>query len=349
MNVEAWERDVTLRMPFKFGIVTLRKAPQLFVRVTLRLADGQQGNGVSAEILAPKWFDKNPALSNDQNFQQLRDAVAIAARLYRGAGEPATAFGLHAALAKTHLDACAKHYLNPLVAGFGTALLDRAIIDGLGRMRGKSVFSLVNSNALGIDASTAPDLGTTDLDDFLAGLHPAASIGARHTVGLVDAITEKDIAEDDRVGDGLPESLETAIDQYGLTYFKLKVSGKINADLDRLSRIAAVLNRSERAYWATLDGNEQYDAVEPVIELWHRMRASPDLTRLCNAVLFIEQPINRAQALNQNVAELAALKPVEIDESDATMCAFLTAKAMGYEGVSSKSCKGFYRSLLNRA
>lgn len=43
------------------------------------------------------------------------------------------------------------------------------------------------------------------------------------------------------------------------------------------------------------------------------------------------------------------MKPVEIDESDATIDAFVQARALGYTGVSSKSCKGFYRALLNRA
>jgi L-alanine-DL-glutamate epimerase-like enolase superfamily enzyme len=349
VGVEAAERDVTLRMPFRFGIVTLREAPQLFLRVTLRLADGSEGRGIAAEILAPKWFDKNPELSNEQNFQQLRDAVAEAARLYQGTDRPATAYGRHADLADAHLRACAARGLNPLVAGFGTALLDRAVIDALGRLRGESVFTLVRTNTLGIDGRTAPDLGGFDLAGFLAGLAPATSIAARHTVGLVDAITEADITAADRVGDGLPESLDSAVDFYGLSYFKLKVGGDIEADLDRLRRIAAVLDRSGKPYQATLDGNEQYDSVEPVIELWRRMESDPVLARLCDAVLFIEQPIMRSRALAQDVSELAALKAIEIDESDATMDSFLQARALGYEGVSSKSCKGFYHSLLNRA
>ena len=28
--------------------------------------------GAAAELLAPKWFDKDPALSDEQNIQQLR-------------------------------------------------------------------------------------------------------------------------------------------------------------------------------------------------------------------------------------------------------------------------------------
>lgn len=349
INVEAWERDVTLRMPFRFGIVTLREAPQLYLRVTLKLADGQECQGIASEMLAPKWFDKNPDLSNEQNFQQLRDAVSTAATLYKQTARTATAFDLHAECEQAHLKASELQDLIPLVAGFGTALMDRAIIDGLGRSRSESAFNLVKTNALGINARTTPDLDGFDLDAFLATLAPAKSIGARHTVGLVDAISENDIVEEDRVGDGMPESLEAAVDLYGLTYFKLKVGGNIGEDLDRLRRIAAVLDRSAKPYKATLDGNEQYDAVEPVVELWNGMMADPALERLRSSVMFIEQPIKRAQALAQDVSQLAALKPVEIDESDATMDAFFTAKSLGYQGVSSKSCKGFYRAVLNRA
>ena len=46
---------------------------------------------------------------------------------------------------------------------------------------------------------------------------------------------------------------------------------------------------------------------------------------------------------------LAAERPVLIDESDETLDAFPRARALGYTGVSSKLCKGLYKSLLNRA
>ncbi len=41
--------------------------------------------------------------------------------------------------------------------------------------------------------------------------------------------------------------------------------------------------------------------------------------------------------------------PIEIDESDADVTVFPLARALGYRGISSKSCKGFYRALINRA
>jgi hypothetical protein len=119
--------------------------------------------------------------------------------------------------------------------------------------------------------------------------------------------------------------------------------------LARLTAIAAVLDRIEDPYFCTLDGNEQYDDVDGITGLWQQILAEPALGRLAQSVLFIEQPITRVQALARDVSALAEQKPVIIDESDATLDAFPEAKGLGYRGVSSKSCKGLYKSLLNRA
>jgi Enolase C-terminal domain-like len=348
LETRFFERDVRLRMPFRFGVVTLREAPQAFVQVRIRTDDGREGEGMAAELLAPKWFDKSPVLSNEQNFDQLRRAMAIAGSAYAGAGAWRSAFGLHASMCTEHARACTAAGLPPLVAGFGTALLDRAIIDALLRLTGEDVFAATRANRFGLDAATTPDLRSFDLDAFLAGLRPAPSIAARHTVGLVDPIEAADQAPGARVGDGLPETLREVVQVYGVDHFKLKVGGDVEADLDRLARIAGVIDALP-AYRATLDGNEQYADAESVIELWRRIETTPALARLRSAILFIEQPIARSSALAHDIAPLAALAPVEIDESDATIDAFVQARALGYTGVSSKSCKGFYRALLNRA
>ena len=158
----AFERPVKLRLPFRFGVVTLREAPQHFVRARIRMADGRDGEGVSAELLVPKWFDKAPELSNDDNFNQLRRAVAIALRHMTGVGEQ-TAFGITAAANAGHRKECAAAGLNGLVASFGMALIERAIIDALGRLEGVPAAALVRYKRLGLDATLTPDLAGFDL------------------------------------------------------------------------------------------------------------------------------------------------------------------------------------------
>ena len=71
-SLELFERDVRLRMPFRFGVVTLTESPQAFVRARIRIEDGREAEGAAAELLAPKWFDKDPALTNADNVEQLR-------------------------------------------------------------------------------------------------------------------------------------------------------------------------------------------------------------------------------------------------------------------------------------
>ncbi|HWK96473.1 MAG TPA: enolase C-terminal domain-like protein [Pseudolabrys sp.] len=347
IDVRAYERPVTLRLPFRFGVVTLREAPQLFVRARIRTADGREGEGIAAELLVPKWFDKSPGLSNEDNFDQLRRSLASAQRHAIAVGED-TAFGITAAANAGHRALCTKAGLNGLVASFGQALIERAIIDALGRLEGVPVAELVRANRLGITPALTPDLDGFGLDRFLATRKVAASIAARHTVGLVDAIT-RDETTGRRLDDGLPESLEEVIAVYGHRYFKLKVGGKVEEDIERLAAIAAVLDRDAGAYQATLDGNEQYENVDAVMALWKRMGEDARLRNLKASLLLIEQPIARAEALSKPVHPLAKDIAVEIDESDSDFDVFPRARALGYTGISSKSCKGFYRALLNSA
>jgi hypothetical protein len=84
-----------------------------------------------------------------------------------------------------------------------------------------------------------------------------------------------------------------------------------------------------------------------VAELWARMKGDVRLARLVQSVLFIEQPVKRQKALASKVEGID--KPVIIDESDDALDAFPRARALGYRGVSSKTCKGLYKSLVNRA
>jgi hypothetical protein len=325
-SIDFLERDVKLRMPFRFGVVTLTESPQAFVRCRIRTEDGREAEGAAAELLAPKWFDKNPALSNEDNYEQLRDSLRAARGKYLARGM--TTAWQHSSPAKG------------LVENYGPALLDRAILDGLLRCLGISFYQGIQQNVIGAEPFEGLDLPAS-----FAKLKPSSRIAARHTVGLVDPITASDQKE--RVNDGLPETLEEVVARYGQRWFKLKVGGDARADVERLSAIAAVLDRIPQPYHASLDGNEQYEDMEGVAELWSKMKSEPRLARMVDSIIFIEQPVKRQKALERKIAGID--KPVIIDESDDSLEAFARAKALGYKGVSSKTCKGIYKSLINRA
>lgn len=346
-EVALHERPVALRLPFRFGVVTLTECPQAFAHVRIELADRRSTWGGAAELMAPKWFDKNLHLSNADNFDQLRSVLHRARDAYLGDASPDTAFGHFARHHDTHQATCAARGFNPLLASYGPALLDRAILDALCRVVGVSFDAAMRGNLAGIHARHAQFAGF-DWPGFLGALGaPADTIAARHTVGLVDAITDADVVHP--VHDGLPESLQQVVARYGHRHFKLKVGGKVDDDVARLSAIASVLDRIHGDIVVTLDGNEQYDSADGVAELLARMRALPALQRLWRAIAFIEQPIHRRSALTTDVQAIAAVKSVIVDESDGELDAFEQAKARGYTGISSKTCKGVYRSLLNAA
>lgn len=348
VSVECFESPYRLRLPFRFGAVTITEGRQAIVRVRVRFEDGCEAEGYAADALAAKWFDKSPELSDAQNLDQLRAALANAREAYLAAG-PATPFSLFADQYRPLQEAGLAIGLQPLVSAYGPALLDRAVFDALCRHRGLSFSQAMRANLAGMGTHpVVPDLQGLDIDAFLAALQPLPRLHVRHTVGLLDPIVAADQAAGERVGDGLPETLEEVVAVYGNRYFKLKLCGRVDEDMDRLCRVAAVLD-TVPGLQLTLDGNEQFVDAQAVAAFWQRMAAEPRLLKLCAATLFIEQPVARARALAQPIADAALGRPVIIDESDGSLDAFPLARSLGYSGVSTKACKGFYKSLINLA
>ncbi|TAN11791.1 MAG: mandelate racemase, partial [Rhizobiaceae bacterium] len=143
------ERPTRMRMPFRFGVTTATHGRQAIAAVRLRLEDGREGAGYAAEALGAKWFDKNLDLTDQQNHHQLRKALEMAASTYLAA--PAMpAFDLFAVHYDVHIKECAAVALNPLIASYGLALLDRAVLDAVCRILGISFYTAIMANIAGI-------------------------------------------------------------------------------------------------------------------------------------------------------------------------------------------------------
>jgi L-alanine-DL-glutamate epimerase-like enolase superfamily enzyme len=347
-SLECFERPVALRLPFRFGAATVSEAPQAFIRATIRATDGRTGQGMAAELMIPKWFDKSPDRSNLRNIDDLRASLALASTAYCANSAPRTAFGHASFHYRALLDAGGNRGLNALTASYGAALADRAILDALCRMRGVSIGTALSLNLPGMGAQLTRDLAHFDFDAFLSARSMPQSIEARHTVGMADPLTADEIDRASAPDDGLPVTLSDVIARYGNRLFKLKLCGNVDADLARLRRIAPLLE-AVPDYRVTLDGNEQFSDTAAVADFQRALGGERRLALLRERVLYLEQPLPRSIALESDVRGLAASMPLIIDESDATMDAFPAARALGYAGVSSKSCKGLYKALLNGA
>ena len=129
---------------------------------------------------------------------------------------------------------------------------------------------------------------------------PIDSVRLRHTVGLGDPLTDADVSKENQLDDGLPYSLVSNIREYGLQYFKIKLSGDVERDRERMMQIATIL-RSEvgAATRLTLDGNEQYQNIEQFRECWDQIRSNASVREMIDRFLiFVEQPLSRQRALD---------------------------------------------------
>jgi hypothetical protein len=331
-EVQLFQRHVTLRLPFRFGAATVTQCPQAFVRV-LAEVDGLRVEGASAELMVPKWFDKSPALTHEQNFEQLRESLRNAREAVLATRDALSPYAHSHRAGEAAIAVSVARGLPRLAAQFGPALLDKAVADAALRAAGQSWVDGLRAGALGDPWSTRLEL-----------VRPTQVV-LRHTVGLADRLTDSDAGADPQ--DGLPATLEAAIQRHGLHHFKLKLCGQIEADIERLTRIADVLQRAAGDYRVTLDGNETFTDATGLGRFWQTLRATPALTELLRRTLLLEQPLARAVALRESIASLGIGVPVILDESDDHASAFEEGLALGYRGISSKACKGIYRSLCN--
>ncbi|MBP2315710.1 hypothetical protein [Azospirillum soli] len=329
--VELFERPVRFVKPFRFGAVTVEEAPQAFVRALVAVEGVGEAWGCTAEMMMPRWFDKRPERSPAQTVDGLRRSLALAREAYLAVARPAAAFAHHAEARKVQETACLAAGETRLSAAYGPALIAKAVLDGLLRAVGLDFFTGMAANVAGIDARLTPDLAGFDLDGFLKGLSPLEAVSVRHTVGLLDD----------------PEGLRALASN--LRHFKIKLGGDPAADIARLRAIAAVLDAMPGGYRATLDGNEQYPDTAALGAFLDGMEAAPDLAAFRRNLLYIEQPIARERALDEPLGSIGAYHAFIIDESDDSYAAFPQARAVGYRGVSSKSCKGLYKAVLNAA
>ncbi|MBR0757355.1 mandelate racemase/muconate lactonizing enzyme family protein [Bradyrhizobium jicamae] len=334
-DIAFFERPVPFARPFRFGAVTITASTQVFVRVEIEVEGKGRAVGASAEMPAPKWFDKRPHLSAEQTVSQLPRALDIARELYLADKRFDTAFGLHAGCIGAQVVACAKEDIPPLAAAFGPAEIDKAILDALLRAAGVNFFDGMAANIAGIDARLSRDLDDIEIAQFLAHRRRLDRVAVRHTVGMDDTVE----------GDG---GVADAKENAGARYFKLKLNGDPVHDAERLVRIGKELAKLPYAYKVTLDANEQYADLAALNALVDRLEHDRALEPIASKLLYIEQPMPRDITRTSPLGALAAGNFI-IDEADDSYDAFPQARTLGYRGISSKSCKGLYKSVINAA
>jgi hypothetical protein len=356
MDVHICEGDIHLidletRMPFKYGIATMTRAPHAFVRLGVEVG-GEPATGISSDLLPPKWFTKDPNRSLDDEVAEMARVIEHAVGVAAGV-RGASPFDAWRQIHDAQTAWGRAQGLPPLLTQFGTSLVERALIEAVCRRVGRPFHELLRTDALGIrPGDIHPVLAGCSIADLLPERPPRQRLWARHTVGLSDPLVDADVAPEERRDDGLPQSLSACIRRYRLCDFKIKVSGSIQRDRERLRRIAEILRADAPNcddLLVSLDGNEQFRSLADFRSFWEGLRDDASL-RFPARVRYVEQPLHRDVALDPAVARLAdwpERPPVIIDESDAEWDSLPRALDLGYAGGSHKNCKGVFKSVAN--
>jgi hypothetical protein len=349
-SAELFRTHLKARMPFRYGIATMTEVPHVFLRLTFDFG-GKAQDGLAADHLPPKWFTKDPNRALHDEIDEM-SAVIRAAVSHTHSLRAATPFAFWRELYTAQAAWGATQKIPPLLAQFGTSLVERALIDAFCRAQGVTLAAALRANRLGIELGALhPSLAGTTPRDWLPAT-PPAEVFARHTVGLSDPLTDAEIPAGERVDDGLPQSLVACIRFYGLSHFKLKINGDAPRDRARLAQMAEIFTRECPAGFAfSLDGNESFREVAPFADYVREMQAGVGGPRFWAQLLFIEQPWHRDVALTPAIGALARAwpdrPPIIIDESDAALTSLPAALSLGYAGTSHKNCKGIFKSVAN--
>ncbi len=86
-----------------------------------------------------------------------------------------------------------------------------------------------------------------------------------------------------------------------------------------------------------------------LLELMARLFEASRLAEFRRRILYIEQPLPRELTWQVPLGDAGKRLAFIVDEADDSYDAFPKAVEVGYRGISSKSCKGIYKSLLNGA
>ena len=349
-EIELRVLNMHTRMPFRYGIAVLTALPHLFVRCIVDV-NGKTQAGIAADGLPPKWFTKDPHTTFQADLADMLRNIQMACMLTRQVERAESVFDLWQQVYHAQSAWAAGTGYPPLLSGFGVSLVERALLDAFCRANGVPFAEALRGNLPGIRlGEMRVELAHYQPAELLP-VRPLGSILVRHTVGLGDPLTDADMAPEERLDDGLPQSLEACIRAYHLTHVKIKLCGNADRDIDRLQRIASILEATGADYALTLDGNEQYHAVAPFQALWEALRENAALTPFLRHLLFVEQPLHRSVALSAEtrraLAEWKTKPPLLIDESDAEMDSLPAALDSGYIGTSHKNCKGIFKGIAN--
>jgi L-alanine-DL-glutamate epimerase-like enolase superfamily enzyme len=353
---------IQFRAPLKFGGRVVSSSHLINASVTVQTHGGKHATGHGSMPVGNVWAWPSATLEPAQTEKAMMAFSKTVAELfesYPGFGHPleiefeVSAEYAHQARRIAESQGLAE-IIPPLAQLVCASPIDAAVHDAYGRM-----LKLNSFNAL------SKEFCRTDLSEFLdeqfAGEYldkytlrePVPTLPLYHLIGALDPLTDADVK--DRPSDKLPVTLGEWINADTLTHLKIKLAGdSLEWDIERVLSIDKVASEVQAARgcskWVySCDFNEKCDSAAYVLEFLNRIRHVNSAA--FDRIQYIEQPTSRNLEAEgaPTMHEVAAIKPVVIDEALISYESLLRARELGYSGVALKACKGQSESLLMAA
>src|SRR5436305_405333 len=358
-DVKTDTERIAYRSPIKFGGRVVTDAVLLNVHMQVETRGGRRGGGLGSMPMGNVWAWPSNAVSTQHSLDAMltfANDFAGYISTYRSYGHP---LDITRELAEEHarIAADVRTQFNlaepmPKLAELVAASpFEAAIHDAYGKTLGENSYNLLGPDFVHHDLAhyLTPQFAGEYLDRYTLR-QPKAKMPLYHLVGALDPLVDSDINQ--RLNDGLPETLGEWIVMDGLTHLKIKLNGDdLPWDVERVVGVERVAGEAQasvgRTTWHySLDFNEKCAGVDYLLDFLRQVaeRSPQALSR----VHYIEQPTHRdlKKHPENKMHMAAAIKPVVIDESLVDLESLQLAREQGYSGVALKACKGHTEALL---
>ena len=359
-DVKIETERIGYRSPIKFGGRVVTDAVLVNVTIDVETRDGRKGRGFGSMPMGNVWAWPSGAVTPPQSEQAMLRFVEIFATevvgKYPERGHPLDITrelgGQHAVVANEAVHSLGIAEPMPILAEMVAASpFEAAIHDAYGKTLGANSYNLLGPEFVNHDLAhyLTPAFAGEYLDRYTSR-KPKDKMPLYHLVGALDPLVDSDINQ--RLNDGLPETLGEWIVTDGLTHLKIKLNGDdLPWDVNRVvsvERVAAEAQASlgQTTWHYSLDFNEKCANVEYMLDF---LKLVQERTPAAMArVHYIEQPTHRdlKKHPENKMHRAAAIKPVVIDESLVDLESLELAREQGYSGVALKACKGQTEALL---
>jgi len=223
-------------------------------------------------------------------------------------------------------------------AGFGLALVERAIIDAQCRLWKTDLRDAVQANRFRIN------LG--EVCKPLAGREPSELLEANDQSGMRPRLA---IAPGDDLSPESPLAQTLAVGK--IRDLSIGLTGNIDADFARIFDVGQCLGKSLGSRFnLSLEGNGTYAAPGDLRRLMEKLRNDPATRSLAQEITFIEQPFPVDSSFSPAAVAVFAEWPerpaILVDEANTTPTAAARALEWGYSGAVFRANRGLIPGLV---